>query len=81
MEQSNEYIESEGIFILLLWEIVKQKLPRSRVPSNYSLPANSPVGPELSLLTCQHNITTAHPMVSHHNTQQPVRNKTLEAYN
>jgi hypothetical protein len=37
--------------------------------------------PELPLLLCQPHATTVHPTVSLHNTQQPGRNKILEAYN
>lgn len=55
-----------GTSILLLWETVKKKLPRSHAPYSYSLLANAPVGQELPLLTRQPHVTTAHPVVSHH---------------
>lgn len=84
MEPSNEYIESKGISILLLEEILKKEtsmfLRSIQLFSAHQISGGARA-PELPLFPGQLHAKAPHPVVTHHDTQQPGRNKTLEAYN
>jgi hypothetical protein len=73
--------------VQVLQEILKKKKKKNRQvtpfhPATLGLPTLWWAGvPEFPLLPHQPHAVTVHFEVSHHNTQQPSRNKSLEAYN